>query len=225
MSLAMNTKVSYGGIFGRGSGSIYQRASGFLDGVERAATQAANTAQAASLSHLNRTRPSAPPRPGRNAQSIEKTLQWRTRNDGTGVGLNMAQLNAVSPHWIIQEIGTGEKAVIRTGSTARPVGRPAEGASYVRTVASQRGRRISAGLVFANGPAGTWSRPGAATGQQLYLRKQIKGVPFTQNRSQAGIVIENEIKGQHFVQQGAAAGFRQYRESVLAVARQQFRKG
>lgn len=219
----MTTKVSYDGIFGRGPGSIYQRAAKLAQGTEDAAVEAARTANAVSLANIKRTRPDAPPRPGRNDESIERVLRWGPTQAG-GVGLNQSQLNARAPHWIIQEIGTDERAVIRSGSNPRPVGRPAAGANYVRTVKSQRGRRISSGLVFATGPSGQWTRPGAARNQQLYLRQQIKGVPATPNNSQPGIIIENEIRGQHFVQKGAEAGFLQYRTKVLEVARQQFRK-
>jgi hypothetical protein len=192
-----------------------------VSGAERAA---ATMATRTSRSSFKRTRPIAPPRPGRHGQGkMINSVVWAPRADGT-VGLRQQELNKAAPHWIIQEIGTGERAVTRVANSPRPQGRPAKGASYVRTVPSQRGRRISSGLVFAS-RNGVFTPPGAARGQQLYLRRQVQGVPATRTKSQASIVINREIKGQHFVKKGGESGFREYRESVLAAARQQFRKG
>jgi hypothetical protein len=131
-----------------------------------------------------------------------------------------------APHWIIQEIGTGKRATIQRHDTPNPVGRPRKGASHVRTVKSQRGRRISAGLVFASG--GNYSAPGARTGENLHWASRVQGVPMRTRQNPRGqnaaIRISKEIQGQHFVKKGGQAGFREYRGSVLAAARQAFRK-
>lgn len=198
--------------------------------VESARQAGAAAANRASRNSLVRTRPIAPPRPGRNHESIERVLNWRpitvNGKQGSAVGVNQSELNSRAPHWIIQEIGTGQRAVARVAGRRRATGRPTKGDSAIRTVKSQKGRRISSGLVFADGPGGQFSPPGSASGQQLYLRKQIQGVPFAtrRDRSQAGIIIRREIEGQHFVRDGAREGFRVYRRSVLAAARSQFRK-
>ena len=86
---------------------------------------------------------------------------------------------------------------------------------------SQRGRRILSSLVFADAPGGAYTPPGARRSQQLFYRSQVTGAP----RRRRPIVIKREIQGQHFIQKGAQAGFRQYRQSVTAAARQAFRKG
>lgn len=204
--------------------SLQSRVRAFTAQVHSAEQAAATMATRTSRAGFIRTRPIAPPRPGREGKGqMASEIVWAPRSDGT-VGLRQQALDAAAPHWIIQEIGTGERAVTRVAGNARPQGRPVSGASYIRTVKPQRGRRISAGLVFAT-PGGHFAPPGSASGQQLYLRRQVQGVPATRTRSQAGIRIQREIKGQHFVKRGGEAGFREYRESVLAAARQQFRKG
>lgn len=206
---------------------LRRRIRDFQRDVQRARRQAGQTATQTSRSLVPNTRPFAPPRPGRNAQRISQVIRWRpvgSGQDDAGVGLNVSELNKEAGHWIIQEIGTGQRATIKVGGRPNPTGRPTAGATYVRTVKSQRGRRISSGLVFATGPAGQYTPPGAASGQQLFARRQIKGVPAVRTKSQAGIRIQREIRGRHFAQKGGEAGFREYRQSVLAAARSQFRK-
>lgn len=193
-----------------------------------AETRAARTATQASRRAVQNRRPFAAPRPGRNHLRISRALRFFPDPDGGEVKLNTGFLDDRAPHWIIQNIGTNQSATLkRGGPSANPVGRPKKGASYVRKVKSQQGRRISSGLVFATGPRGSWSRPGSAVGQQLYLRKHVSGVPFgnQRDRSQPGIRIGKEIRPQRFVQEGVKEGFSEYRSSVLAVARQQFRRG
>lgn len=196
--------------------------------VDAARSRSAKIATDETRKRVKNTRPFAPPRPGRNHEQISKVARWSAIGTGptaAGVALRMNELDSRASHWIIQEIGTGQRATIHAGGRPNPVGRPEKDATYVKTVKSQKGRRISSGLVFATGPGGQWVRPGAASGQQLFLRRQIKGVPATPTKSQAGIRITREIPGQHFVRDGGTEGFREYRRSVLAAARTQFRKG
>lgn len=180
-----------------------------------------------SRSTFKRVRDLAPPRAGRWGKGrMTSSIEWAPRTDGT-VGLKQQQLTAAAPHWIIQEIGTGQRAIARVAGTPRPVGRPTKGAVYVRTVKPQVGRRIAPGLVFAT-KGGQYSPPGAARNQQLYARTMVRGAPIHTARSRKSapaIRISREIKGQHFIQKGGDQGFREYRESVLAAARQQFKRG
>lgn len=198
----------------------------FLTKVSNAETEAAKKATQVSKSSFRRVRELAPPRSGRSGKGqLVNSISWARRSDGT-VGLKQAELNAKAPHWIIQEIGTGQRAITRVAGTPRPTGRPTKGAQYVKTVKSQRGRRISPGLVFAS-RGGQYSPPGAAHNQQLYARMMVRGAPIRTARSRLsapGIRISKEIRGQHFIKKGGQAGFREYRESVLAAARQQFKK-
>lgn len=226
MNLTMSATATDRGALTRGFDA---RLAVFLHEVQNARRSAAQVATTTSRQAIGRTRPFAPPRRGRNHESIERVLRWGLvgrGNTDAGVGLNFTELNKRSEHWIIQEIGTGQRATIKVADKPNPRGRPTAGATYVRTVKSQVGRRISSGLVFATGPAGNYSKPGSASGQQLYLRRQIKNVPFAsrRDRSQPGIIIGREIPGQHFVQAGGREGFRHYRQSVLAAARSQLRK-
>ena len=83
---------------------------------------------------------------------------------------------------------------------------------------SSTGRLIPASLAFGTAEGGNFTPAGAARGQQLYLRSRLKNAPALRHP----LVITREIEGQHFVQKGGEAGFRQYRTSVLAAARQAF---
>lgn len=230
--LGLTTKSRYSGVLS--SASIGARANTLVREARVAARASAAVAQAESLSRIQRTRPDAPARKGRDEPSIAAVLKWRPVRVGgssIGVGLNLAELNTSVKHWIIQEIGTGDRAVVRVAGRANPVGRPSADASYIRTVKAQTGRRISSALVWGTGPGGEFVRAGAGENQQLYLRKMLKvpkgvgGAAYSSRmpgRSQPGIIIRKEIEPRHFVQKGGIEGFRVYRTSVLAAARREF---
>jgi len=205
---------------------MHRRVAAFTAQVETARNTSAQIATQSSLSYIKRKRPVAPPRLGRNQEHIKDVIKWRpVPSLPSGVGLNVTELNNRAKHWIIQEIGTGSRATVKVAGRPNPKGRPTVGSAYVKTVKSQVGRRVSNALVFATGPGGKWVKPKkGATNQQLYLRSNIKKVPYTNNRSQPGIIIGKEIDGQHFVRLGGHTGFREYRRSVYAAARQQFRR-
>jgi len=165
-------------------------------------------------------RPVAPARPGRSSTGgrMADHLSWRAQGGPDGqVVFDLAKADADAPQWIIQEIGTGARATVRRGGAANPVGRPASGASYVRTVQPQRGRRVAATLAFSSGPRGSYTPPGAARGQQLFLAVQLKNG----SRSR-GFRITREIQGRHFVRDGGEAGFLRYEQEVLKAARSAF---
>lgn len=160
----------------------------------------------------------APPRAGRSSTGgqLRNNLTWRKVVDA--VEFDVAAADARAPHWIIQEIGTGNKAVLRKPDVANPVGRPKAGANYVRRVPSQVGRRLPGGLVFASN--GRYSPTGSATGEQIQLASAVQGAP----RGAPGIKIRREIRPQHMVRDGGTQGFRQYKTTLLAAARQTFKK-
>lgn len=205
------------------SSGLDRRFKKFAEDRKKAAQTAASLATATSLRQIKRKRPVAPPRLGRDQDHIEDVLKWRVR-DGKVV-LNGTDLNSRSKHWLIQEIGTNRSVTIYQGPTKQ----------LVRSIPTQRGRRISSGLVFATGPGGKYAAPGGSRNQQLYLRSKVKGAPIVQRHVRRGddigsrrgntIRIRKEIPGQHFVRDGGKAGFLQYRKSVLAAARSQFRRG
>lgn len=159
-----------------------------------------------------------PDRPGRTGGPLTGAVKWLPRRDSALIMVNAKELDAKSPYWVIQEIGTGKKATI---SSVNPTGQGLARSSKVRTVKSQKGRRIPGSLVFADG-AGKWAIPGSATNQQLYRRSKVRGVPQWQTQR---LVIRREIKPAHFVQSGGTKGFRAYRTSVRAAARRAFRNG
>lgn len=202
--------------------SIQQRVAAFRRAERQAAQEAARVATAVSRQNFKYLRPPAgAQRPGRETTGgrFGEYLRWEVDPRTGQIGLDVQELEAKASHWIILELGTGKRAQMRWGGDAEDGG-PAPRAT-LRTVKAQRGRRIHPSLVFADSPGGHYSPPGAERGQQLYARSRVIGAP----RQRLGIVIKREIEGQHFVKKGAEAGFRTYRQSVLAAARKSFRKG
>lgn len=204
-----------------------RRIEDFLKREQSSLLMAARTATTGTRANFAHRREPIAPRPGRSSTGgrMKQHLTWVAR-DGQ-VQFDMATADRQAPHWLIQEIGTGQRATVKRHDTPNPLGRPKKGATYVRTVKSQKGRRISAGLVFANN--GRYSPPGARRDEQLQWASRVTGVPQRTPGSPqgqaAGIRIRREIRGQHFVKKGGEQGFREYRSSVLAAARQAFRKG
>lgn len=225
----LKVKVKSNGALGDLSfGELDERLSAFVAQVDFARYAAARRATQVSQSSFHRTRDLAPARPGRHGTGqMTSFIRWRPIGKESSVGLALQELNRRAPHWIIQEIGTGERAVQRVGTSPNPVGRPRGNATYIKTVKSQVGRRISPGLVWAT-KGGAYSPPGSARGENLRWRSQVSGAPVhfdpKTNRRATALRIRNEIKGQHFVQKGGQSGFREYRETVLAAARSQLRK-
>lgn len=183
-----------------------------------AMTTAAQTATRETRNGFTYRRDIAPPRPGRSATGgqMRSHLKWVVREGG--VDFDVQHADAAVPHWIIQEVGTGETAVLRNPEEANPVGRPKKGASYVRRIPSQVGRRLPGGLVFASG--GIYSPTGSASQEQIHLASTVTGVP----RGAPAIKIRREIEPQHMVREGGTAGFRQYRSNLLSAARTAFQK-
>lgn len=213
-----------GGTF---DGGIHRRAAKLVAAEQKAAVSAAARATEVTRDSFRYKREIAPPRPGRSSTGgqMKQHLEWGVMKSTGQVAFKRTQADREVPHWIIQEVGTGKRATMKEGGKPNPKGRPAKGATYVRTVRSQVGRRISGGLVFASG--GQWTPPGARRDQQLYWASQVRGVPAyrgASTRQAAAIRIRREIRGQHFVKKGGQAGFRQYRGSVLTAARSAFRK-
>ncbi len=207
-------------------GGIRRAMKVLAEGEQRARKDAAQIATQTSRSNFRYLRPAnAPKRPGRPSTGgkFADALKWEAKPGPTGmVEFDLAHIDKRVRYWIILEIGTGQSATMRRADKPNPRGRPSAGATYVRTVKSQVGRRISPNLAFGTGPRGTYTPFGAATGQQLYLRRQLKKAPVGPRRAQNGVYISREVIGQHFVQKGGREGFRAYRTSVRAAARRAF---
>jgi len=206
---------------------LNKRLKALLDAEQRAKQMAARAATTSTRANFRYRREAIEPRRGRSSTGgrMKQHLEWTVRNDRVEFDIDKA--DTMVRHWIIHEIGTGQRATIRKAAEANPLGRPKKGATYIRTVKSQRGRRISGGLVFATG--GRYSQPGARRDEQLHWASKVLGVPHWGRapgaRQAASIRIRREIEGQGFVKKGGEHGFREYEQSVLAAARQAFRKG
>lgn len=191
-----------------------------------AATRATEVTRA---SFINKRVANVPARLGRlKSGRMRAGLRWKVGANGM-VDFDVRYADREAKFWIIQEIGTGgPSATMRQGGSLTP-GHPAVGPTRVRAVPAQTGRPISSGLVWATGPRGSYSAPGSATGQQLYLRSRIRSVSRNRGQQTApirphGIAmhIGHEIHGQHFVRKGGTEAFREYHISVLAAAQAAF---
>lgn len=200
-------------------GLIARRLALFTAAEYRARLEGARTATQTTRNSFKYKREVIGRRAGRSSTGgrMRNHLTWKATQKGF-VRFDINEATSQAEHWIIQEIGTGSRATVREAAKANPRGRPRDGAQYIRTVRSQKGRRIRGGLVFASN--GTYSAPGAAYGQQLHLASKVSGVPYRP----AAIRISREIEGQHFVKKGGTQGFRQYDRDVRAAARQHLRK-
>lgn len=202
---------------------IKQRAKTLVDLDAKARKAAAQRATEVSRKSFVYVRPAnAPKRAGRSSTGgkIRSKMVWKTDDNTGSVRLDVGRLDSAAKHWLIHEIGTGERASIMRGGSPNPRGRAKAGSAYVRTVRKQRGRLISSGLAFGSGPGGRYSPPGARRGQQLYPFSSLTDVtPFRRRRA---LVIGREIKGQHFIKKGGTEAFREYRGSALAAARSAF---
>lgn len=211
--------------FGPGAAnSIKRRIARFQQLERQAAQESAAIATATTRANFRYLRPPAgAQRRGRESTGgrFSDFLEWEVDRATGQVELDLQELETKAPHWIIMELGTGERGQMRVGGDTDGAGGQLGPRARLRTVKSQRGRRIHPALVFADGPGGQYSPPGAERNQQLFARNRVIGAP----RRRLGIVIKHEIKGQHFVKKGAEAGFRHYRRSVLAAAREAFQKG
>lgn len=208
------TKINSTDPFGAGTGGrgFRSRLTAFVAADVAAQRAAAATATSVARSSFKRKRELAPPRPGRSGQGqMTKGIQFaRFSRDQSAVALRMADLDKAAPHWIIQEIGTGQTANIMRAEESGPQ------VSRAASVRPQRGRVISSGLAWAS--QGRFVPPNASGGtQNLFPR-------IGPSNAKGTMVIKREIQGQHFIQKGADAGFREYRTSVLAAARRELRK-
>lgn len=223
-------RVSGGNVFGNG---VLSRRVRNLKSAERSARQAAaREATKVTDQYATRVRPDAPPRPGRENAGLKRNLRWMSSTVRSEVYFDQGTADALVPYWIIQEIGTGQRGTLKRGMAPddfrnRPLGRPTKGSNRTRAIKSQLGRRISAGLVWAD-RSGTYQVPSSSRypRDQIFPASTVLGVVTRRGNGpstyRAGIRIGREIQGKHMVKKGGEAGFRQYYESVLAAARREF---
>lgn len=209
------TKISSTNVLGdAGTGgirSLGERLAAFAAADVAAQRAAVAKATTVSRSSFKRKREIAPPRPGRSGQGrMTESIVWGRVKDQSSIALRIADLDKAAPHWIIQEIGTGQRAnIFRAEENGPQVGR-------VATVPAQRGRVIPSGLAWAS--QGRYVPPNRAGGtDNLFPRIGAAHASGT-------MTIKREIEGQHFIKKGAEEGFREYRTSVLAAARRELRK-
>lgn len=193
-------------------------AAGFTQRIashEQVAADAATEMSRRMSSRFSSGRPLAPPRAGRPTTNgtFATHILWEPGKATGGIKFDLPGLEAVAPYWLIQEIGTGQSAVI-----LNPSG--------VAAVQSQRGRRIPWSLYWGDAPGAVPT--GRMSGkqriannvgfQQLYL---VSGLP-SGTRSGSGGIIRREIRGKHYIQDGGLTGFAVLRDELMSDARKTF---
>lgn len=158
-------------------------------------------------------RPHVPSRPGRptTGGNFARMISWQRERQGKHqyVAFQKEALEARAPYWLIQEIGTGQSATILDTQTGV-------------SVRSQRGRRISPTLVFADAK-GAYASPSASRrSDQIRSVSDVKNAPLQPDLE--GIVIKREIEGKHYIREGGQQANAQYRDTLMTLARDTFRK-
>lgn len=177
----------------------------------QAAQQATKTSRNTFQSRLS-GRPVIAPRRGRPTTqgTFSQFINWDFVSRDDDIVFDLPYLDTAAPYWAIQEIGTNHSARI-IDSAAGP------GSVSVR---SQRGRRISANLVWASGPGRQASAAGRGIGnEQLFLRAQV----LANNVRRRRIRINKEIKAKHYLRDGAKSGFGTYRQELSKAFRQAYK--
>lgn len=221
---AQVTSARRGGvpITGAGPLALGERLRAFVEGERRASAAAARRATAVSRQQFTSQlsgRPPAPPRRGRPTTrgKFAQHVVWEPT--ATGVEFDINKMQTAAPYWLIQEVGTGQRAVMKRGGAKNPRGRPTKGAAHSVSIPSQIGRPLPLRyLGWADRPGGRYTPPSRRRDQQLQVLRRLKGErPMFASEQHA--TIGREIRAKRFVAKGAEEGFRQYKEDVLAVAR------
>jgi hypothetical protein len=177
----------------------------FDRGVRAATRVAAEVATSSSQKRFTTRlskRPTIGPRPTGTRPTTQGTfashIQWRPIAGGSRVGVAIGKLQNAAPYWLIQEIGTGNSAQVRTpGAAAQARGGQGRDGPRIKgnvSVKSQAGRRIPSGLVWSGNSPG---------------RDQIIAGPWRQP-----ITIRHEIEGKNYLRTGGRSGFAAYERGL-----------
>jgi hypothetical protein len=198
--------------------------------LTRAAAMATGVSQDQFRKKLSK-RPTVPERTGRPTTKggFSKLIRWQ--KDQGFVQFQQATLEEAAPYWLIQEIGTGEEAVIRSGSPGERsslLGAP-DMSGLAVSVKSQKGREISPSLTWAE-VTGSGAQQQFEydvnlpdkRNQQLMSYRDVMNAPLKQDLEP--MRIGQEIEGKHFIQRGGSIANQEYRASLLSLARETLRK-
>ena len=193
----------------RPGGMISQFKTAAVRREDAAAKLATATSRSVFTSKLS-GRPLAPPRRGRatTGGTFDTLINWQPDHAKNSILLDVQQLRARAPYFLIQEIGTGQSAQI-----LNPPGSI--------SVRSQRGRLIAINLYWASGMGTAPAAPGRGGAlEQLYLAADL-------NMGRAGgrtrrMRIRREIKGKHYLRDGGIEGFRELSTGLQADAQRIF---
>jgi hypothetical protein len=198
---------------GSAASQFSARVATYEDAAAKAATQESRVIYA----RWHSGRPIAPPRKGRptTGGQFADLLLWQRAGSTGMVEFDLAALEGRAPYALIQEIGTGQSAAILGG-----------GRAGVLTVSSQKGRRISPRLMWADS-AGTASRPMSAKNRAAAQQAGVNGMQqlFERPAGQFGRagLIRREIRGKHFIRDGGLLGYELLRDRLTEDFNKTFR--
>lgn len=225
-----------------GGPDLNRRLKALVDADAAAMRMAARVATASTRANFSYRREPIAPRAGRSSTGgrMKQHLLWTVRNGR--VEFDMAEADARVPHWIIQEIGTGQEA--RVGLIG--------GKEMSVEVPSQDGRDLPDGFIWADGAVSLMSEGGkfqsvvGGTSRRVGASKRRVPAPFGHGRDRPGMmdqqnlypiamlppgqayrqtrgVIHREIKGKHFVRDGGIEGNSLLRSALLSDFEDTFR--
>lgn len=212
-SVLMKVEVHESGVFDAFSEQLTSFLSQVAAASERGATVATQQSRQRYRSLLS-GRPIIGPRPGRPTTQghLESAIQWSVNASGDGASLQVGQLTAIAPYWVILELGTGNSGQMITDSETKT--------GPVFSVPTQVGRPISRGLVWST-KGGVYVPPTAGIRQhQLQPVGRVRGAPVRGpvRGWSSPMRIRREIEAKHFVQEGARRGFEVYQGRLYAAA-------
>lgn len=200
-----------------------------LDAAQSEAAEAATLAGRKRWKARQDRRPRVGPRPGRSTKThTNRVIKWTPLDakTDTGATFDVKSADRRVPHWFIHEIGTGKSAHMKRPVHQGRTGRPKKGASTVRRVKSQKGRKIKRHLVWSDGAPMVQqgkderARVRRSGGGQLMLASEMGVPPRTRL-----MVIKKEINGKHFVMKGTTEGFRRFNTLLMAAGEKHWNTG
>lgn len=186
--------------------------------TQRAARQATEASRRRFRSKLS-GREVTPSRSGRRSTggAFAQSIDWAPSftPGQMRVDLQTTKLAKAAPYWLIQDVGTGKSATLKSHGRT--------GAVSARSVSikTQVGRRLPAGLV--------WTAMTGGGRRDQIVPRSTAGIGFEADAQgnyprYKRIKILEEIKGKRYIQAGSDAGYAQLRGDLDKIFKSEFSK-